>query len=189
MSTLTDTLQQVKASFIEYVLFQYRFKSRISVWVLNLIKSSPELLQKIYFVDEQIPSHNTLEISAVNTDNIAIKLKVQNQQYINNEKIFDYIANQNIYFDIKLYLNNEGSRDTRLDELLLTQLLHSPYYAIYIQDIYGLPLSKQSESSIIKYLQDNIDFSLQLQDKALFYQLSQILNTFKLRNLNTLSKD
>lgn len=82
MSTLTDTLQQVKASFIEYVLFQYRFKSRISVWVLNLIKSSPELLQKIYFVDEQIPSHNTLEISAVNTDNIAIKLKVQNLSLI-----------------------------------------------------------------------------------------------------------
>ncbi|WP_241957614.1 IDEAL domain-containing protein [Staphylococcus cohnii] len=52
-----------------------------------------------------------------------------------------------------------------------------------------MPLSKQSESSIIKYLQDNIDLSLQLQDKALFYQLSQILNTFKLRNLNTLSKD
>ena len=103
MSILTDTLQQLKASFIEYVLFQYRFKSRISVWVLNLIKSSPELLQKIYFVDEQIPSHNTLEIATVNTDNIAIKLIVEDQQYINNEKIFDYIANQNIFFDIKLY--------------------------------------------------------------------------------------
>src|SRR5699024_12059408 len=75
------------------------------------------------------------------------------------------------------YLNKEDSRDTKLDDLLLTQLLHSPYYAVYIQDIYGLPLSKKSESSIIKYLQDNIDLSLQLQDRALFYQLSQILNT------------
>lgn len=80
-------------------------------------------------------------------------------------------------------------RDTKLDELLLTQLLNSPYYAIYIQDIYRIPLSKQSESSIIKHLQDNIDLSLQLHDKDLFYQLSQILNTFKLRNLNILPKD
>ncbi|RIO31087.1 IDEAL domain-containing protein, partial [Staphylococcus saprophyticus] len=35
----------------------------------------------------------------------------------------------------------------------------------------------------------NIDLSLQLHDKALFYQLSQILNTFKLRNVNTSTRD
>lgn len=189
MSIMTDTLQQVKASFIEYILFQYRFKSRISVWVLNLIKSLPELLQHIHFVDAYISNHNTLEIATDNTSQPAIKFTMQNQVMINNDKIFDYIADQKISFDIKLYLNQEEVRDTKLDELLLTQLLNSPYYAIYIQDIYRIPLSKQSESSIIKHLQDNIDLSLQLHDKDLFYQLSQILNTFKLRNLNILPKD
>ncbi|PNZ15697.1 IDEAL domain-containing protein, partial [Staphylococcus succinus] len=80
-------------------------------------------------------------------------------------------------------------RESRLDELLLAQLLNSPYYAMYMQDIYSIPLTKQSESSIIKHLQENIDLSLQLHDKELFYQLSQILNTFKLRDVNITTKD
>ncbi|HDI1229346.1 TPA: YpiB family protein, partial [Staphylococcus aureus] len=35
---MSETLNQIKESFIEYLLFQYRFKSRIAVWVLNYIK-------------------------------------------------------------------------------------------------------------------------------------------------------
>lgn len=64
---MSNTLQQVKANFIEYLLFQYQFKSRISVWVLNLIKSSPELLQQIHFVDELISDHHILEIAMEDT--------------------------------------------------------------------------------------------------------------------------
>ncbi|MDT4028161.1 hypothetical protein ACN6MH_02395, partial [Staphylococcus aureus] len=29
---MSETLNQIKESFIEYLLFQYRFKSRIAVW-------------------------------------------------------------------------------------------------------------------------------------------------------------
>lgn len=184
-----DTLQQSKATFIEYLLFQYEFKSRISVWVLNLLKSSPELLQNVHFVDERIDAHNTLEISMIHTEQYGIKFNYKNQQLINSNEIFEHIALNQLSFDIKLNFNVEQDREARLDDLLIKQLLHSPYYALYIQDIYQIPLSKQRESSIITHLQDNIDLSLQLHDSDLFYQLSQILNTFKLRNVNITTKD
>ncbi|MBO1919936.1 YpiB family protein [Staphylococcus xylosus] len=169
-----DTLQQSKATFIEYLLFQYEFKSRISVWVLNLLKSSPELLQNVHFVDERIDAHNTLEISMIHTEQYGIKFNYKNQELINSNEIFEHIALNQLSFDIKLNFNVKQDREARLD-LLIKQLLHSPYYALYIQDIYQIPLSKQSESSIITHLQDNIDLSLQLHDSDLFYQLSQIL--------------
>ena len=184
-----DTLQQSKATFIEYLLFQYEFKSRISVWVLNLLKSSPELLQNVHFVDERIDNHNTLEISMLHTEQYGIKFNYKDQQMINSNEIFEHIALNQLSFDIKLNFNVEQDREARLDDLLIKQLLHSPYYALYIQDIYQIPLSKQSEASIITHLQDNIDLSLQLHDSDLFYQLSQILNTFKLRNVNITTKD
>ncbi|MCG7339662.1 YpiB family protein [Staphylococcus sp. ACRSN] len=186
---MADTLQQMKSSFIEYILFHYRFKSRISIWVLNYLKSSTDTLQSVHFVDEIIPSHNTLEISVVNSNNIAIRLILKNKQLINNDEIFNYIANQNLALDIKLHFEHPFDRESRLDELLISQLLNSPYYALYMHDIYSIPLSKQNEISIIQHLQANIDLSLQLHDRPLFYQLSQILNTFESRNANTGTRD
>ncbi|HLR19634.1 MAG TPA: YpiB family protein [Staphylococcus sp.] len=186
---MSNTLQQVKSNFIEYLLFHYNFKSRISVWVLNLIKSSPELLQQIHFVDKLISNHNVLEVALVGSNQQAIKFTRTNQQMINSDEIFNLISNENLSFDIKLHFSDVQPRETRLDELLLMQLLNSPYYVMYMQDIYAIPLSKQSESSIITHLQDNIDLSLQLHDKALFYQLTQILNTFETRNVNKTTKD
>ncbi|RIP34304.1 IDEAL domain-containing protein [Staphylococcus gallinarum] len=182
---MADTLQQMKSSFIEYILFHYRFKSRISVWVLNYLKSSPESLQNIHFVDEIIPMHNTLEISVANVNKIAIRLSLKDKQLINNDEIFNYIIDTTVAFDIKLHFDQSDTREARLDELLINQLLNSPYYALYMQDIYSIPLTKQSERSIIHHLQANIDLSLQLHDRPLFYQLSQILNTFESRNVNS----
>lgn len=188
---MTDTLQlqQTKVTFIEYILFHYDFKSRISVWILNYIKSSLDALQQIHFVDEVISSHNTLEIAVIDTDKQGIKLTLKDKQLINTDEIFNFVVSQSVPFDIKIYFNENQHRESRLDELLLAQLLNSPYYAMYMQDIYSIPLTKQSESSIIKHLQENIDSSLQLHDKELFYQLSQILNTFKLRDVNITTKD
>lgn len=48
---MSETLNQIKESFIEYLLFQYRFKSRIAVWVLNYIKVNEAKLANIHFVD------------------------------------------------------------------------------------------------------------------------------------------
>ncbi|MDU0996242.1 MAG: YpiB family protein, partial [Staphylococcus lugdunensis] len=57
-----DSLTQMKQSYIEYALFHYHFKSRISVWLLNYIKASDKMLSQIHFVVEKIPSHPTLEL-------------------------------------------------------------------------------------------------------------------------------
>jgi len=186
---MSETLVQSKATFIEYLLFRYTFKSRISVWILNLLKSSPDLLQQVHFIDEPIAQHNTLELATSNTEQPAIKLTLSDSQLVNSNEIFNYIAQHHQAIDIKIYFDTTLDREPKLDDLLIQQLLQSPYYAVYMHDIYSMPLSKQNESSIVAHLRDNIDLSLQMQDRALFYQLSQILNTFELRNMNSPSKD
>ena len=112
---MTYTLQQSKAAFIEYLLFHYQFKSRISVWVLNLIKSSPNLLQQIHFVDARIPNHNTLEIATENTVEPAIRFTLDNQQLINSNEIFEFIANDALSFDIKVYFSDTKKREYKLN--------------------------------------------------------------------------
>ena len=50
------------------LLFHYHFKSRISVWILNYIKSHTELLEHVHFVNQRIFNHKTLELALTNTD-------------------------------------------------------------------------------------------------------------------------
>ncbi|WP_204171063.1 YpiB family protein, partial [Staphylococcus sp. GDY8P97P] len=45
-------LNYEKQRFIEYILYQYDFKIAESVWILNLLKSSPKYLSNISFVNE-----------------------------------------------------------------------------------------------------------------------------------------
>lgn len=179
---MTTSLNQMKVNFIEYILFQYEFKSRISVWVLNYIKSSSQQIDNIHFVDEIIPQHNTLELSIKDAKANAITLKTTDSKLINSNEIFTFIANSNLSLDIKLNFAQNNDRERRLDELLVYQLLKSPYYALYLNDIFTIPLSTQHESSIIQHLQENIDLSLQFRQPEQFYQLSQILKLFKSRN-------
>ncbi|MDT3893368.1 IDEAL domain-containing protein, partial [Staphylococcus arlettae] len=104
-------------------------------------------------------------------------------------EIFNFIANSSFAIDIKIDFGTQLRRERRLDELLVAQLLQSPYYITYFNDIYTIPLSKHKENTIIANLQENIDLSLQMNDKDLFYQLTQILNIFKHRNHNSTMRD
>ena len=63
-----SNITQMKQSYIEYALFHYHFKSRISVWILNYIKSHTELLEHVHFVNQRIFNHKTLELALTNTD-------------------------------------------------------------------------------------------------------------------------
>ncbi|MBF7017089.1 YpiB family protein [Staphylococcus durrellii] len=181
---MTTSLNQMKTNFIEYLLFQYEFKSRISVWVLNYIKSSTQQIENLHFVYDRITNHNTLELSIIDAKEDAITLKTTDSTLINSNEIFTFIANSNLSLDIKINFAQNSDRERRLDELLVYQLLKSPYYTIYMNDIYTIPLSTHYESSIIQHLQDNIDLSLQFRQPEQFYQLSQILKLFKSRNSN-----
>ncbi|WP_241961360.1 YpiB family protein [Staphylococcus simulans] len=62
-----ESLNLQKKNLIDYLLFQYEFKSRISVWVLNLIKSDIQRLESVYFVDEPLSHRNTLELAVNET--------------------------------------------------------------------------------------------------------------------------
>lgn len=182
---MSKHLINAKTSLIEYLLFLYEFKSRISVWVLNLLKASPDKLSHLYFVDHIVSEHNTLEIATQWSHHIGIVFKINGNTLIDSNEIFEIIANDNVDFDIKIHFEREAQRPMRYDEVLMSQLLYSPSYNAYIQDINDLTFSPQHEKFIINYLKDNIDLSLQLNDRAVFYQLSHILNQFKLKNMNT----
>ena len=84
---MNSSLTKMKQSFIEYLLFHYEFKSRISVWVLNYLKASPKKLQRIHFVEEKIQQHMTLQIAEVNSDASAIQFSDHQQALVNTNEI------------------------------------------------------------------------------------------------------
>lgn len=176
---MNSSLTKMKQSFIEYLLFHYEFKSRISVWVLNYLKASPKKLQRIHFVEEKIQQHMTLQIAEVNSDASAIQFNDHQQALVNTNEIFEVIANNDMTFDIQLHFSSEHQRESRLDDLILAQLINSPHYTSYVQDLYSISMSDRKQTTLIETLQDNIDLSLQMKEQERFYQLTQILNILK----------
>ncbi|COD93091.1 YpiB family protein [Staphylococcus warneri] len=180
---MNNSLTKMKQSFIEYLLFHYEFKSRISVWVLNYLKASPKKLQYIHFVDESIKHHQTLQIAEVDSHASAIQFNDRHQQLVNTNAIFELIANNEFSFDIQLHFSPKEQRESRLDDLILAQLIHSPNYSSYVQDLYAISMNERKQATLIERLQDNIDLSLQMKEQERFYQLTQILNVLKSKQI------
>ncbi|MCG9803021.1 YpiB family protein [Staphylococcus argenteus] len=177
---MSETLTQVKESFIDYLLFQYRFKSRIAVWVLNYIKVNHHKLENIHFVDTKIKNHQTLEIAEVDSNASAIQFTKHNLKLMNTNEIFDYIANNDVAFDIQIHFANKVKREQKLDDLIVAQLTESPSFQTYLHDLNSVTLDRRKHALLIDYLLHNIDLSLQMNERKRFYQLTQILNTLKL---------
>ena len=95
------------------------------------------------------------------------------------------IANNEISFDIQLHFSNKQQRESRLDDLILAQLIHSPNYSSYVQDLYAISINERKQATLIERLQDNIDLSLQMKEQERFYQLTQILNVLKTKQMNS----
>lgn len=186
---MSETLNQIKESFIEYLLFQYRFKSRIAVWVLNYIKVNEAKLANIHFVDTKINHHETLEIAEVGSHASAIQFTKRNIKLMNTNEIFDYIANHNCAFDIQIHFANVSKREQRLDDLIVAQLTESPSYQTYLHDLNSMAIDRHKHALLIDYLLHNIDLNLQMNEKQRFYQLTQILNTLKLVNKHNQFED
>lgn len=186
---MSETFNQIKESFIEYLLFQYRFKSRIAVWVLNYIKVNEAKLANIHFVDTKINHHETLEIAEVGSHASAIQSTKRNIKLMNTNEIFDYIANHNCAFDIQIHFANVSKREQRLDDLIVAQLTESPSYQTYLHDLNSMAIDRHKHALLIDYLLHNIDLSLQMNEKQRFYQLTQILNTLKLVNKHNQFED
>lgn len=177
---MSETLTQVKESFIDYLLFQYRFKSRIAVWILNYIKVNEAKLANIHFVDTKINHHETLEIAEVGSHASAIQFTKRNIKLMNTNEIFDYIANNNVTFDIQIHFANKVKREQKLDDIIVAQLTESPFFQHYLHDLKSVTEDRRKHALLIDYLLQNIDLSLQMNERKRFYQLTQILNTLKL---------
>ena len=81
------------------------------------------------------------------------------------------------------------TREPRLDDLILMQLIHSPSYSSYVQDLYSISMDKRKQTTIIQTLQNNIDLSLQMNEPDYFYQLTQILNVLKSKDIQSTLND
>ena len=182
---MNDSLIRIKQNFIEYILFNYRFKSRITVWVLNYLKANQDKLNNVHFVNSKINNHYTLEIAEVDATASAIQLSKDNKSYINTNQIFNYIANHTLRLDIQIHFANCHIRESRLDDLILMQLIHSPSYSSYVQDLCSISMDKRKQTFIIQTLQNNIDLSLQMNEPDYFYQLTQILNVLKSKDIQS----
>ena len=96
---MNESFIRMKQSFLEYLLFHYRFKSRITVWVLNYLKANHDKLNLVHFVNDKIKQHHTLEIAEEHCNSIT----TEDETYINTNEIFDYIANHTIRLDIQIH--------------------------------------------------------------------------------------
>ena len=82
---MNSSLTKMKQSFIEYLLFHYEFKSRISVWVLNYLKASPKTTTYT-FRRGKIQQHMTLQIAEVNSDALQFNLTTINKHSLTQMK-------------------------------------------------------------------------------------------------------
>lgn len=71
----------------------------------------------------------------------------------------------------------------------MAQLIHSPSYSAYVQDLYAISMNQRKQSSLIENLQENIDLSLQMNEPERFYQLTQILNALKMKDVDAIHEE
>ena len=138
---MNESLIRMKQSFLEYLLFQYRFKSRITV--LNYLKANHDKLNLVHFCKRKIKQHHTLEIAEVNAHASAIQFTKDDQTYINTNEIFEYIANNTIRLDIQIHFADNHKNEPLHDDLILAQLIHSPSYSAYVQDLYMISMNQK----------------------------------------------
>ena len=178
-----DSLTQMKQSYIEYALFHYHFKSRISVWLLNYIKASDKMLSQIHFVVEKIPSHPTLELSLVGADDEAIQYKYHHNHLINSNEIFNVIISQSTPFDILIHFPLHVGPDAKLEQLILAQIVQSERYQSYLPYIHTLSSNSTLQHQFLSQLYENIDLSLLMHNTERFTQLTHVLNTIKAQHM------
>ena len=173
-----------KQHFIDYLLFQYQFKSRITVWILNYLKASCQHIKFVNFVDEIKPEHTTLEISIENSQKPAIRLTYHQVEYVNTNKIFTLIVEQLEQLDIKIHFSHRNYRDARLDLIILHQLFSHNVDESYVYDLTHINLSQTSYQHLLHLLESQIDLSLRMKNRDTFKWYSHLFRTLKLRHYN-----
>ncbi|ARJ51876.1 YpiB family protein [Staphylococcus lutrae] len=170
-----------KRHLIEYLLSRYQFKSRISVWLLNFIKSDETLLRHLRFVDQVITGCPTLEIAVIESPSTAIHYHNESCSIINSNEIFHHVIHHSYPLDIKIHFNPTQQRDHRMDQFLLHQLLsfQSESHDLKISDAFTF--SKRTELQLIRMIESQIDLSLNLKDVHAFQHFSNLLNFIKFR--------
>ncbi|MCE5042427.1 YpiB family protein [Staphylococcus chromogenes] len=170
-----------KQHFMDYLLFQYQFKSRITVWILNYLKANDSHVKFVKFVDEINPQHTTLEISVENSQQDAIRLTFNQNIYINTNKIFTLIVEDIDQLDIKIHFSHPDYRDTRLDFIILHQLFSHHVDESYIYDLKLIHLNSTTYQHLMHLLESQIDLSLRVKNPDAFKWYTHLLSVLKLR--------
>ncbi|MBI5975362.1 YpiB family protein [Staphylococcus canis] len=178
------SLNYEKKSFIDYLLFHYQFKSRISVWILNFLKSEAKWMERVHFVFQAIPGHPTLEIALKGSNHVAIRYSDQYQVVTNSNEIFNHIIENLSPFDIKIHFSSQTIEEQRLNHMVIQQLL-AEHNTDYLTDIYYARISKSYHHYLISLLKSEIDLTLILKEKRQFLYLTKLLNLLQLKGYDS----
>lgn len=112
---MTNTMKYRK-DFIDYILYNYDFDDRIAVWILNFIKSHPNISNNIHFQDDQeIKRHLKVASSGQGP---TLMLEKGNTITVDGEVIFHELnMNQDKPLLLTFRLGYEDNRYEQLKEL------------------------------------------------------------------------
>lgn len=109
-------MMKYRKDFIDYILYNYDFDDRIAIWILNFIKSHPNISNNIHFQDDQdIKRHLKVASSGQGP---TLMLEKGNTITVDGEVIFHELnMNQNMPLLLTFRLEYEDSRYEQLKEL------------------------------------------------------------------------
>ncbi|GAA3725780.1 MULTISPECIES: YpiB family protein [Salinicoccus] len=112
---MTNTMKYRK-DFIDYILYNYDFDDRIAVWILNFIKSHPDISSNIHFQDDQeIERHLKVASSGQGP---TLMLEKGNTITVDGEVIFHELnMNQDEPLLLTFRLGYEDNRYEQIKEL------------------------------------------------------------------------
>nr|WP_263313256.1 YpiB family protein [Mammaliicoccus sp. Marseille-Q6498] len=164
-------LNYEKQRFIEYILYQYDFKNPESVWILNLLKSSPKYLSNLSFVKE-LNDKRVLSISTTYSNQLPLLYCKDYFCLDNGRQIFHDIRLDNSHLNVLLYLNK---KDDRLNRILLLQMIIEHFG----DDEHIRLINKQSSNTSLQHwknwLTNEIDYALDHNDQENFLKMTKIM--------------
>lgn len=148
-----------KKDFFNYVLFNYEFDDRVAVWILNFIKSHPEISKNITFNNTYID--RKLRIAESRTGRPTLVFEKGSTLTTDGETIFHEL---NLNQELQLYIEFSFlDDDIRYDQAKKLE---------YEEDRINL-------SDHIHQLEEAIDDALKAYDEPLFMELTDTLHKLK----------
>lgn len=166
-----------KKDFINYLLNRYYFKRRESIWILNYLLTTEDLLERTHFVKEVEKCPIGLLISTSDSKETSICLFRENIKILDGDNIFYFIR----YLDGELFIEVSFPED-EMDSKFLSVLEENPYAIDFSKEDSLLAekfLNHCLDKQKLNYLHDEINKALDEKNEKKFFKLTKEYNELK----------